>query len=160
MRSVVLLVIFFCCCCWCCLPACDYYYQVGSTGSLTVVGNAAIRTNDKADNINEDCVLRNAGVLSFPRGVSLTIAGGIEQAPTGVTLVNLPPPLYLPFPGVSYEDQGTTEGERDWGQHPLVMESGATRLGGAVNASAWKGGGESERWVVRCGRHGVRRFFF
>lgn len=128
---------------------------------MTVVGDAAIqRTNDKADNSNEDCALWNAGVLSFPRGVSLTIAGGIEQTSTGVALVNLPPPLYLPFPGVSYGDQGPTEGEGDWGQHPLVMESGATRLGGAVNASAWKGGGESERWVVRYGRHGVQHCFF
>ena len=98
MFSVVVFAVFFCG-----AFACDY--QVGSTGSLTVVGDAAIRTNDTADYPNEDCVLRNAGVLSFPRGVSLTIAGGIEQTPTGVALVNLPPPLYLPFPGVSYEDQ-------------------------------------------------------
>lgn len=161
--------------------------QVGSAGSLTVVGDAAIRTppattaetsrlvngnnnfrrgnvnvdppNHVTDNINEDCVLRNAGVLSFPRGVSLTIAGGIEQTPTGVALVNLPPPLYLPFPGVSYEGQWPAERRVFWGQHPLVMESGATRLGGAVNASAWRGGGESERWVVRYGWYGARTLF-
>lgn len=138
--------------------ACDY--QVGSTGSLTAVGDAAIRTNDNADNTNEGWVLRNAGVLSFPRGVSLTIAGGIEQTPTGVALVNLPPPLYLPFPGVSYEDQPASEGGGHLGQHPLVMESGATRLGGTVNASAWKGGGESERWAVRYSWRGDRRCFF
>ena len=138
--------------------ACDY--QVGPAGSLTVVGDAAIRksplpgdnihrTNVKVhptnEIIDEDCVLQNAGVLSFPRGVSLTVAGGIEQIPTGVALVNLPPPLYLPPSSVSYEDQRPAEGQGHWGQHPLVIESGATRLGGAVNASAWKGGGESER---------------
>lgn len=170
---------------------------MGSTGSLTVVGNAAIRksstttaavsglgggdgnfhpgsaktdpTNNIADN-NEDCVLRNAGILSFPRGVSLTIAGGIEQTPTGIALVNLPPPLYFPgasyenqqpgeggvayenqWPGVGgiyYEEQRPGKGEVYWGNHPLVVEEGVTRLEGAVNASAWKGGGESERWVA------------
>ena len=153
MFSVVVFAVFFC-------GAFACGYQVGPTGSLTVVGDAAIRINDTADYPNEDYVLRNAGVLSFPRGVSLSIAGGIEQTPTGVALVNLPPPLYLPFPGVSYEDQRPVEGGGHWGQHPLVMESGATKLGGAVNASAWKGGGESERWAARCSWRGGRRCFF
>lgn len=140
--------------------------QVAPTGTLALSGDAFFRrtpTTVVADNINNSNarsvdnvappsappVLRNLGTLSFPRGFSLTVDGGIEQGPTGATLVALPAPLYLPPRGVSYEGRWHVEAGGG-GKHPLVVESGVAKLGGAMNVSVTGGEGEGER-CVGCG---------
>lgn len=139
-------------------------------GTLTLAGDASISrgtaqlvANAPSGDVNPSSpaaptppVLRNAGVLSFPRGFSLTLDGGIEQVSSGSSLVALASPLYLPPPPVSNGDGWRVDGvEGGWGMHPLVVRSGVVKLGGAVNASTSRRGGESER----CGVSVVLFFF-
>ena len=91
--------------------------QVSSSGVLTLAGNTAIRHKSKskskstppppppppppstsASSSASPPAVRNLGVLSLPRGFSLTVAGGIEQGPRGEAVVALPAPLYAPSP--------------------------------------------------------------
>ncbi|CAN0258377.1 unnamed protein product, partial [Ectocarpus sp. 4 AP-2014] len=147
--------------------------QVAPSGSLTLTGDATIRRQTSSSSsstprtaaaASPPLAVRNAGVLSLPRGLSLTVAGGVEQGPTGETAIVLPAPLYAPSPATGDCPEGSGEeafrgesaggpgiwcveggGRGDATGHPLVVESGATRLAGAVNASVSRGGGEDER---------------
>ncbi|CAM9806315.1 unnamed protein product, partial [Hapterophycus canaliculatus] len=150
--------------------------QVCQTGSLTLAGDTAIRRAQAPPPASlvsspPPPALRNAGLLVFPRGFSLTVAGGVEQGPSGESVVTLPAPLYAPSPispsaGCSSQQPSSNDGR--WGEapgargsssgggYPLVVESGSTTLAGSLNASVSPGGGESERRMSR--RWPIARF--
>lgn len=65
---------------------------------LTLSGDTAIRQQSGSTPPSSPPAVRNLGVLSLPRGFSLTVAGGIEQGSRGEAVIALPAPLYAPSP--------------------------------------------------------------
>ncbi|CAN0523856.1 unnamed protein product, partial [Ectocarpus sp. 12 AP-2014] len=115
--------------------------QVAPSGSLTLTGDATIRrqassssssTPPTAAAASPPPAVRNAGVLSLPRGFSLAVAGGVEQGPTGETAIVLPAPLYAPSPATG----GCPEGS---GGEPFGAESGGGPGTWFVEGKGWGG---------------------
>lgn len=112
--------------------------------------------NNRVPSRQSAAILYNSGIVSIPRGFSLTIDGGIEQLRTGIALVDLPPPLYLQNAGGSPVSEVTSvsfrsdETEPISRVYPLVVRSGVVKLAGAVNASIVAHADDAERLVFEC----------
>lgn len=129
---------------------------MGPDGTLKLAGDATFNripsnnTVKGAENSPSLPVLSNSGVLSLPRGFSLTVDGGdIVQEPSGSCVVVLPPPLFVPSSGLA---SGGFDGTRvaskggDGPRHPLIVRSGgAAQLGGSIDASVTEGAGDADR---------------